>query len=140
MINSAISKLFYGALLEIVILLLFGPPLTYLWLKLQRYFSRRLRKSSDKLIGGLYKYWLQLFIVVILFVLVLYRFCTEPELTLQLIFFDGEEAFKSWTSTDSLYGYGFVKCERKVGQKLHNTLTLYRLFCTRTGSSIEGFY
>ncbi|KAJ3199430.1 hypothetical protein HK099_003175, partial [Clydaea vesicula] len=24
--------------------------------------------------------------------------------TLQLIFFDGEEAFKSWTSTDSLYG------------------------------------
>ena len=32
----------------------------------------------------------------------------EPELTLQLIFFDGEEAFKSWTSTDSLYGYGLV--------------------------------
>eukprot|EP00090_Calanus_glacialis_P014466 TRINITY_DN23253_c0_g1_i1.p1 TRINITY_DN23253_c0_g1~~TRINITY_DN23253_c0_g1_i1.p1 ORF type:complete len:347 (-),score=76.77 TRINITY_DN23253_c0_g1_i1:58-1098(-) len=27
-----------------------------------------------------------------------------PELTLQLVFFDGEEAFKSWTSTDSLYG------------------------------------
>lgn len=24
--------------------------------------------------------------------------------TLQIIFFDGEEAFKSWTSTDSLYG------------------------------------
>jgi len=27
-----------------------------------------------------------------------------PELTLQLVFFDGEEAFNSWTSTDSLYG------------------------------------
>jgi len=27
-----------------------------------------------------------------------------PELTLQLIFFDGEEAFKTWTDTDSLYG------------------------------------
>jgi len=27
-----------------------------------------------------------------------------PELTLQLIFFDGEEAFVSWTATDSLYG------------------------------------
>jgi hypothetical protein len=26
------------------------------------------------------------------------------ELTLQLIFFDGEEAFKEWTSTDSIYG------------------------------------
>ena len=29
---------------------------------------------------------------------------TDPELTLQLVFFDGEEAFRSWTSTDSLYG------------------------------------
>ena len=29
---------------------------------------------------------------------------SEPELSLQLIFFDGEEAFVSWTSTDSLYG------------------------------------
>ena len=29
---------------------------------------------------------------------------TEPELSLQLIFFDGEEAFVSWTSSDSLYG------------------------------------
>ena len=27
-----------------------------------------------------------------------------PELTLQLVFFDGEEAFQSWTNTDSLYG------------------------------------
>lgn len=26
------------------------------------------------------------------------------EVSLQLIFTDGEEAFKSWTSTDSLYG------------------------------------
>ena len=29
---------------------------------------------------------------------------SEPELSLQLIFFDGEEAFVSWTSSDSLYG------------------------------------
>ena len=28
----------------------------------------------------------------------------DPELSLQLVFFDGEEAFVSWTSTDSLYG------------------------------------
>ena len=27
-----------------------------------------------------------------------------PELTLQLVFFDGEEAFRQWTATDSLYG------------------------------------
>ncbi|CAG0895953.1 unnamed protein product, partial [Darwinula stevensoni] len=26
------------------------------------------------------------------------------DVTLQLVFFDGEEAFKSWSSTDSLYG------------------------------------
>ena len=29
---------------------------------------------------------------------------SEPELSLQLIFFDGEEAFVSWSSSDSLYG------------------------------------
>lgn len=28
----------------------------------------------------------------------------KPELTLQFIFFDGEEAFVSWSSTDSIYG------------------------------------
>ena len=27
-----------------------------------------------------------------------------PELSLTLVFFDGEEAFRSWSSTDSLYG------------------------------------
>ncbi|KXS21099.1 hypothetical protein M427DRAFT_130676 [Gonapodya prolifera JEL478] len=27
-----------------------------------------------------------------------------PEVTLQFIFFDGEEAFKDWTATDSIYG------------------------------------
>jgi hypothetical protein len=26
------------------------------------------------------------------------------ELTLQLVFFDGEEAFKAWTDKDSIYG------------------------------------
>ena len=26
------------------------------------------------------------------------------ETTLQLVFFDGEEAFKDWTDTDSIYG------------------------------------
>jgi glutaminyl-peptide cyclotransferase len=29
---------------------------------------------------------------------------TEKDLTLELIFFDGEEAFDQWTATDSLYG------------------------------------
>ena len=30
------------------------------------------------------------------------------ETTLQLVFFDGEEAFKTWTATDSLYGARYV--------------------------------
>lgn len=30
------------------------------------------------------------------------------ETTLQLIFFDGEEAFKDWTDTDSIYGARFA--------------------------------
>jgi len=28
--------------------------------------------------------------------------------TLQLVFFDGEEAFKDWTDTDSIYGSRYV--------------------------------
>lgn len=28
--------------------------------------------------------------------------------TLQLVFFDGEEAFKDWTATDSIYGARYV--------------------------------
>jgi len=28
--------------------------------------------------------------------------------TLQLVFFDGEEAFKAWTATDSIYGSRYV--------------------------------
>lgn len=30
------------------------------------------------------------------------------ETTLQLVFFDGEEAFKEWTDTDSVYGARYV--------------------------------
>ncbi|KAM9466515.1 glutaminyl-peptide cyclotransferase [Clarias gariepinus] len=40
---------------------------------------------------------------------------TESDLTLQLIFFDGEEALYQWTSTDSLYG------SRHLATKMENT-------------------
>ena len=30
------------------------------------------------------------------------------ETTLQLVFFDGEEAFKEWSDTDSIYGARYV--------------------------------
>ena len=36
------------------------------------------------------------------------------ETTLQLIFFDGEEAFKDWTATDSIYGARFAPHLRSV--------------------------
>ncbi|KAB7503076.1 Glutaminyl-peptide cyclotransferase [Armadillidium nasatum] len=39
----------------------------------------------------------------------------RSNLTLQFIFFDGEEAFVNWTDTDSLYG------SRKLASKLHAT-------------------
>ncbi|MBN3319372.1 QPCT cyclotransferase, partial [Atractosteus spatula] len=38
-----------------------------------------------------------------------------PDLSLQLIFFDGEEALYQWTSTDSLYG------SRHLAQRMENT-------------------
>lgn len=38
----------------------------------------------------------------------------KSELTLQFIFFDGEEAFKRWSSTDSIYG------ARHLAEKWHN--------------------
>lgn len=34
------------------------------------------------------------------------------ETTLQLVFFDGEEAFKDWTATDSIYGARYVILSR----------------------------
>jgi len=35
------------------------------------------------------------------------------ETTLQLVFFDGEEAFKEWTSDDSIYG---ARCAHNLYQ------------------------
>ncbi|XP_078590813.1 glutaminyl-peptide cyclotransferase-like isoform X3 [Branchiostoma floridae x Branchiostoma japonicum] len=43
--------------------------------------------------------------------------CKEPDLTLQLIFFDGEEAFRDWTSTDSIYGARHLA--RQLEEKPH---------------------
>lgn len=40
---------------------------------------------------------------------------SSPDLTLQLIFFDGEEAFFRWSPTDSLYG------SRHLAHKMENT-------------------
>ncbi|XP_038823628.1 glutaminyl-peptide cyclotransferase [Salvelinus namaycush] len=40
---------------------------------------------------------------------------SNPNLSLQLLFFDGEEALFQWTSTDSLYG------SRHLAQKMENT-------------------
>lgn len=36
------------------------------------------------------------------------------ETTLQLVFFDGEEAFKDWTATDSIYGARYVLASHKA--------------------------
>lgn len=40
---------------------------------------------------------------------------SSPDLTLQLLFFDGEEALFQWTPTDSLYG------SRHLAQKMETT-------------------
>ena len=37
------------------------------------------------------------------------------DVTVQMMFFDGEEAYNQWTETDSLYG------SRHLAQKLHDT-------------------
>ncbi|XP_064090175.1 glutaminyl-peptide cyclotransferase-like isoform X2 [Macrobrachium nipponense] len=41
---------------------------------------------------------------------------TQSDLTLQFVFFDGEEAFRTWSKTDSLYG------ARNLAAKLQNQL------------------
>ena len=44
------------------------------------------------------------------------KFKAESEdLTIQMIFLDGEEAFVQWTDTDSIYG------ARHLAEKWHNT-------------------
>jgi hypothetical protein len=57
------------------------------------------------------------------------------ETTLQLVFFDGEEAFKSWTTTDSIYGARFVMIadnERQI------TLTVFQTLSGEMGHYIYG--
>lgn len=39
----------------------------------------------------------------------------KPAVSLQLVFFDGEESFEEWTDTDSLYG------SRHLAERLANT-------------------
>lgn len=39
----------------------------------------------------------------------------NPPVTLQLVFFDGEESFEEWTDTDSLYG------SRHLAERMANT-------------------
>ena len=53
-----------------------------------------------------------LFLILIVFYIFLYK---KSDPTLQLIFFDGEEAFKDWTTTDSVYG------SRHLANSLANT-------------------
>ena len=38
------------------------------------------------------------------------------DMTLQLVFFDGEEAFRDWTATDSLYGSRCVGLVPLIGR------------------------
>lgn len=48
--------------------------------------------------------------------ILLYLLFQKSELTLQFIFFDGEEAFRQWSATDSLYG------SRNLAARMERTL------------------
>lgn len=56
---------------------------------------------------------------------------------IQFIFFDGEEAFKYWTSTDSLYGSrNYVKMlQNQYGQRAFTTIDLFVLLDLIGGNS-----
>jgi glutaminyl-peptide cyclotransferase len=66
----------------------------------------------------------------------------SPDVTLQLIFFDGEEAFKDWSATDSLYG------SRALAQLWQQTgvlpqidvMVLLDLLGTELGECQGGFF
>lgn len=51
----------------------------------------------------------------------------KPDVTLKLIFFDGEEAFVNWGPTDSIYG------ARHLAEVYHNN----RLLSKATGEAIS---
>ena len=44
--------------------------------------------------------------------------------TLQLVFFDGEEAFQDWTDTDSIYGARYISRIPKILSLLNGPKTL----------------
>jgi glutaminyl-peptide cyclotransferase len=51
---------------------------------------------------------------------------------LQLIFFDGEEAFKTWTDTDSLYGSRALAERWAADGKLEDIVSILRQTYIRT--------
>jgi hypothetical protein len=56
------------------------------------------------------------------------------ETTLQLIFFDGEEAFKDWTDTDSTYG---SRCGHSWVLGL-DSLSIFQAPCRKMGTRVHG--
>ena len=50
-------------------------------------------------------------------ILILYFLQGLGEVGLQLIFFDGEEAFQRWTSTDSIYGARHLAAKMETTKK-----------------------
>lgn len=55
------------------------------------------------------------------------RVKSNTDLSLQLIFFDGEEAFKRWSARDSIYG------ARHLAERWHGTHSL-----TRSGEMVSN--
>lgn len=58
------------------------------------------------------------------------------DLTLQLLFLDGEEAFKDWTATDSIYGARHLasKWERESDNKDPNVKKISSIVSILAGS------
>ncbi|KAG0334255.1 hypothetical protein BG004_000491 [Podila humilis] len=62
---------------------------------------------------------------------------TDKDTTLQLVFFDGEEAFEHWTSTDSLYGSRHL-AELWEKRKVRRTRTATGRNGGSTANNLEG--
>lgn len=61
----------------------------------------------------------------------------NPSVTLQMVFFDGEEAFVDWTETDSLYGSRHLAAKWEKENKLKSIKLLVLLDLLGSGGSMH---
>lgn len=70
------------------------------------------------------------FFIINVFVIFVFVFLQASDLTLQFVFFDGEEAFEEWTETDSIYGARHLAEKWEKSSQLSSIVSYVLMYIT----------